>query len=458
MRKISFKAVGLTPPEQRMWEDTIAACSWIAPGFVHILYTLLANTGTKMIALFTHDIPAAGATDGWQLIFNPRMFFKYNLMQRVFIVLHEIMHEILNHCRLSYAFRLAGKITLGGKSLDWNDDYANRIQDYIINAILIACKFGEFSTDWLFDLNIADDKDEWVSTYFRHWKNKSKICQQGQPKPGQGQPGQAKPGQDSKNNPAGKGGEEEDSIQPPGQGRFDAHLDPHQSAGMDPHETPPRNEAAWNLAISTAMDLQRAHDKLPAALEQFFNQVLTPVVDWTQHIEGLVHRLTGSGAYDWRRLDRRLVTRGIGAPALTGRTASLVIMPMDSSGSIYQDPTLIDRWLGELSGVIEDVRPERILVPWCDDQIRRIDELEDASDLKTIFYKGAVGGMGTDFRPVFEWIEKEGLEPDVVLYLTDLEGRFPDHAPSYPVIWGTIKDHPVPFGTKVRIPVDGFDD
>ena len=45
------------------------------------------------------------------------------------------------------------------------------------------------------------------------------------------------------------------------------------------------------------------------------------------------------------------------------------------------------------------------------------------------------GGGGTCFKPVFEWIEQQDMEPGLLLYFTDAEGEFPLHQPNYPVIW-----------------------
>ena len=39
------------------------------------------------------------------------------------------------------------------------------------------------------------------------------------------------------------------------------------------------------------------------------------------------------------------------------------------------------------------------------------------------------GGGGTDFRPVFEWLEASGQRPDVLVYFTDGHGEFPEAAP-----------------------------
>ena len=85
----------------------------------------------------------------------------------------------------------------------------------------------------------------------------------------------------------------------------------------------------------------------------------------------------------------------------------------------------------------------------CDASINVVHELHDAVDLTSI---KLVGGGGTDFRPVFNWIAEQGA-PDALVYLTDGLGCFPDRAPNYPVIWGSIYEPAVyPFGDVVQVP------
>ena len=110
--------------------------------------------------------------------------------------------------------------------------------------------------------------------------------------------------------------------------------------------------------------------------------------------------------------------------------------------------------MAEMSGILEDVRPKRLVIMWCDAAIGRVDECEDASDLVNIRAKGAPGGGGTSFIPVFDEIASMGLQPEALVYLSDGMGSFPPKEPSYPVIWGNI--YPAskyPFGDVVDIPV-----
>lgn len=68
---------------------------------------------------------------------------------------------------------------------------------------------------------------------------------------------------------------------------------------------------------------------------------------------------------------------------------------------------------------------------------------------------GVKGGGGTSFVPGIQ--AASDLDTDVMLYLTDLEGLFPDKAPLFPVIWGVPKPPDgraiptPPFGRTIRI-------
>ena len=362
-------------------------------------------------------------------------------MERVFAVFHEVSHCVGDHCGMGYQMKKRGEIICGNKKLPYDPMHSNVVQDLIINDMLIESQFGHFKKGWLHDKSLATYMDDWVEVYFKTYKNRKKP-----------------PGKKPGDQPGGKGGQggtpPSNEQTQPGDGQFDQHLDPGQSEGKQPEEMGPRDVQAWQQAVAGAMEIARSCGKSPAAFEQHFGKMLEPVVDWTEHLRALVARKVGSGGYDFRRPDRRLIVRDIVAPGRSGHGAGLIIEVFDTSGSIFVDPTLIDRFKGETMGILQDVRPREIQLLECDADIKRVTVLTDASDMAAITV--VKGGGGTDFRPVFDWIEAEGLNPDCLLYLTDGDGTFPDTAPRYPVIWGDIsgqKDK-YPFGDVVEVPTE----
>ena len=63
------------------------------------------------------------------------------------------------------------------------------------------------------------------------------------------------------------------------------------------------------------------------------------------------------------------------------------------------------------------------------------------------------GGGGTDHRPVFAWLTERRRRPDLFVGLTDLESRFPERPPPYPVLWVVPEGGAVaPWGRRVTLP------
>jgi len=419
-----WKIATLTPAQEKAWYDTRAALLWHAPAFSHILYTMLQNNSSKHGAVFVTEndqVPIA-ATDGGNLIFNADKtgFFQYNLNQRVFIVVHEIFHCILNHCVIGHQFAMRGKVSYpDGKTLPYDHETMNAAEDYVINAMIIESKIGSMPTDpagkqvGLFDVNIATFKDAALDIYRKLYKKLPP------------------------NRPKG----------------FDVILKPGTTQNKSATQAvTDRNQAAWDTEVRAAYNIAQAMNKLPDCLKHAFEELMEPKVQWSEHIRSIFSKAIGGGQFDWQKPDRRLITRGIYAPGRTGFGADTVVVAVDTSGSI--NGQTVNAFMAEVSGILEDVHPEKIVIIWCDDLVRRVDDCEDTDDLNLIRCKGAPGRGGTDFRPVFDRIGEDGIRPDALVYLTDGLGTFPPEAPPFPVIWGSIiESSKYPFGDVVHVPV-----
>ena len=98
----------------------------------------------------------------------------------------------------------------------------------------------------------------------------------------------------------------------------------------------------------------------------------------------------------------------------------------------------------------EEAKPERIHVVYCDAAVQSTEEFGPSEPIKL----SPKGGGGTDFRPPFQWIEGEGIQPKCLIYLTDLCcNSFPE-PPEYPVLWVTDSRSTAPFGETLRICAD----
>ena len=61
------------------------------------------------------------------------------------------------------------------------------------------------------------------------------------------------------------------------------------------------------------------------------------------------------------------------------------------------------------------------------------------------------GGGGTDYRPVFDYIDSQLPLTTMLLYFTDGDGWYPKRTPSYEVLWALSRPHKVPFGRPLMI-------
>jgi predicted metal-dependent peptidase len=408
--------ITLTDAQRRKWIETRSALLWKCPAFTYILFQMLNPSKGELAALFTDQVPIA-ATDGANLILNPEKFFEFTLDERVFIVAHEILHCILNHCSLSLPMRRNGKVKFtDGTDLPYDAELMNVAMDLVINDTLIHDKIGKFPTCGLHDPNTATRADTFMDAYRKVWK---------------------KDEQGGGASQRGKG--------------FDVIMDPGSGQGKDPQQaTQDRSQTAWDTAVAAALASAKAQGKLPAALERLLSEIIEPQVQWQDHIRAFFARKVGGGGYNWRKPDRRLIQRDIYAPERAGNGCGMIVVAIDTSGSINQK--ILDVFFGEMRGIIDDVRPQLIYVLWIDAQIHKVDEVESAMDIDAL---KPAGGGGTRFEPAFEWIAQQSLAPDALVYLTDGLGSFPKDAPAYPVVWGALKGYNVkyPFGEVVEIEI-----
>ena len=436
-----WPTVKLTPQQQRKWDETRTAMLWAVPALSDVWYNLMVDDAGET-AHFTDKVDVAG-TNGKTLFLNPASYFeKYNLDERIFINGQEILHNIFDHPGLFAALARAGTITYpDGTTLPYDDNTMQRSADMVLNAILVDSKIGSKPADACYDPSQVNGDMSVVNAYRvvyedqqKHGGSKKPKQQPGQsPEQGQG-PGQPDP------NGQGK----------PPPGSFDNHLSPGEGDGKDEATAAgERNEAAWKTGVDAAMQSARLQGKLPAGLERLLGKVIDPDMPWDDKLRSAISRRLGNSSSSWSELDHNLIHRGIGAPGRLAFGAGTVFVVWDTSGSMTQSD--MDIVASKTSGIIDDVRPKRLVVMQCDAAIKEVFECDDTDDLMRRKLKG---GGGTDFRPPFNHIEKEGEPVDMLIYFTDMQGSFPDKPPSYPVIWcSLIKGLKAPWGDYIDVPI-----
>jgi predicted metal-dependent peptidase len=388
--------------------------TWTCPGFKHLFFKLLSNNDGGYYCVPSEDVPIA-ATDAKNIIINPGPFFARPLKQRVFATGHEIVHNMYGDVEFLARCTASGEVPMSdGSKLPFRNSTLQKAMDFRINALLVDSRIGELIPGCLYDETISKANESVVDVYKKVWD-------------------------DEETNGGKKTG-----------GNLIGHiLAPGVSTGGNPA---PRNQQQWQIEVSAAQKLEAMRGDTPGSLKRLFQEIIQPEVPWTEHIRGIFNRRVGSGSYNWRRPDRRFIARDLHMPSRSGHGAGWIVVWGDTSGSIGRPQ--MEKYLGELSGIIEDVRPKRLTVIWCDAKIHHVDEVQDATDLCMIKARGVDGGGGTSVMPVFDWIADSHSEPDMFVGFTDCEVTFPDKSPPYPCIWACVsKTQEAPWGELIRIPV-----
>jgi predicted metal-dependent peptidase len=359
--------------------------------FPHVFGTAIDEHGNVL----PQHLQETMATDGKTIWIDEDFIKRIPLECSVFGVAHELSHTMWEH--MARGKRYAD---LGFDGEPFDHMLFNVAADFLINDMLVKAGVGKMKYD-------ANGKPEWLlSAKYEHdkWTPEDvyrDLKKNGMPKdcPGGGRPG-------------GSGG-----------AQMDKHI----------YNSDPINPAEMKRAIQTALDTAKAMGKLPAALSRFAEDFLEPKVKWEELLRTTVITAASRDTTSWARPHRRrLASQGIYLARPSAFGCRLIVWVWDTSGSIGQ--TEMNLFGGECKDIIRTCHPERTYLVGCDAAVASVHEFGDGEEIDWSNTE-VKGGGGTDFRPPFEWVKKQGLEPDCLIYFTDMMGPFPDEDPGYPVVW-----------------------
>lgn len=209
-------------------------------------------------------------------------------------------------------------------------------------------------------------------------------------------------------------------------------LDVHVPAGLDP-------DAADALADRMRAALayaegQAARGDVPGEVARAFGAARAQV-PWQRVFRRLVATARTTDEYDPRRPHRRWAAQGFVVPSRAGERVGTVVVALDTSGSMGADA--LAAACAEIRALAREVEDLRLVVADA-----RVQEVVALDGLEAWLARGrAKGGGGTDHRPVFAWLARSGVVPDVLVGITDLWSVFPERAPGFPVVWVVPERH-----------------
>jgi hypothetical protein len=359
------------------------------------------------------------ATDG-KTIWVTDKFLGLKTQEQDYTLVHELLHKQGCHAIRRKAARKMG--TYAG--LPYDDEVFTHTVEVWTNACTLASKIGALPDIPGLRENNTDPKvtfaNPLVELYRRYYQEKQGGGGKGWADSGLGKPGQG-------------------DLQDP--------------AGAATPDAVDQAEAEARVMTKTAAEGLKAIGRAPGALERWLVEQAEPKVDWRQLMSALFKPWIGREKADFTRLNVSVFLRtGIIAPKRRGIRAGQIIVIGDTSGSIGTRE--MDAFLGEMVGILQDVRPVELIVTGIDCRKPKKWAVLKSVEEMALAKPAITGGGGTDFRPAFEWIKEQEWHPAAVVYLTDAMGPFPDEAPGYPVFWGVTTKEPVPWGERVQIDIE----
>lgn len=348
------------------------------------------------------------ATDGVDLRINPQFVKDCSDQEILGVFVHEALHVALGH---------------PWRKGDRDHQKANIAMDYAVNWIIH--ELIQSGTR-----NLALPKGALLDPQYAgmSWEEiYAKLTDPPPPPPGKQPGGQGK-------QPGGCGpGEVLDGATPP---------DPKTGKAKSKDDM----IADWKNKLAQAAQAARMQGNLPAGLERLVESIIAPKVPWRTVLRRFLTEIVRND-YDWMKPDRRFLPDDIYLPDIGDEEAAgEIVVAFDTSGSI--DGPLLDAFMAELRAIHSDLRPIKTHLVACDAAVHNTAEF--GPDDTIIF--SPQGGGGTDFRPVFDWVEKQRINCKALVYLTDLYGSHRDTPPGYPVLWATWSDcTDVPWGQVVEV-------
>ncbi len=393
---------------------------------MHMVYSLDENCPTAY-------------TDGERIAFSPQFMDQLSDSELDFVMMHEIMHVVLQHCLRGseyedpVRFNIAADIVVNSNILLEND--------MALDSITIASNGGPTMH------KVPNGNEGYEYTM-------EEVYEMLPPTP----PGAPKAG-------GGKLGSDSGRAQKKAAGSLDntpsgGTWDDHSKWGSLEEDSTLRD--VWVKRMAEACEAIRIRDKingrgtLPAFAERFWKELTEPQLDWRIILNEFIQEEIND--YSFSPPDRRFAESPFFLPDLNEKGPSDevadILFMIDTSGSMTDAE--ITAAYSEIKGAIDQFNGRlRGWLGFFDAAIIEPIPFEDEEDFKVI---KPYGGGGTDFQIIFEYVHRymEDHLPASIIIMTD--GFAPllkeELAMGIPVLW-LLNNEEVdpPWGKVARIKV-----
>jgi len=206
-----------------------------------------------------------------------------------------------------------------------------------------------------------------------------------------------------------------------------------------------RLNTQWQQRLAGAAQQAVVAGKMNGSVARMIDRFLRSSVPWRTLLARYMSCLSRTD-YNFVRPSQR---RGGDAilPSLHSHQTN-VLIALDTSGSIEQEE--LNEFVSEVNAIKASVNA-RITLIACDTELDEDGPWEYECWEALTLPKKLKGNGGTDFVPVFNWMQACATPPDLLIYFTDAKGRFPQHAPNTETLWLIKGSADIPWGQRIQL-------
>ena len=324
---------------------------------------------------FTEDIPTA-ATDGKNLLINPKFFIELDPNMRLTLLAHEVLHVLLDHMH---------------RVGDRDHQLFNAAGDYVINGSLKNAKYTPIAK-WLYDAKYDGMTTEQVYNILNKKTDQQKQAIINQMTNSTG-------GDISYPNPS------------------------------NPDGSVTRDEVTNIIlrAITQAKAMGQPPGSMPGEIEIELQHTLNPPLPWYIILQNYLTSFTKED-FTFRKPNRRYLPDHY-LPTAHSEAVCNIAIAVDVSSSVTNHE--FDVFISKIDEIKRTMNPKEITVISFNTRITGIQKLSEDDDVfKKLKFKGR---GGTNVQCVYDHIQE--TKPTVTIIFTDGEFNQPKSNTRYPIVW-----------------------
>lgn len=288
---------------------------------------------------FSDKVPTA-ATNGKNVLYNPKFFMSLTPDERVFLMLHEAMH-----CAYLHMMRAE----------NFDKRRFNKAADHVINLQLIERGFK------MPPMGLADPAYSNMTAEEVYYVL---------------------------------------PVEPEGQGGAESWgIGDDLDSPAESNDGQPLEQQIQDILVQASIQSKMANDKpgtIPGDIQIFLDKLLNPKLPWQKILQKYLHAFSKND-YTMKRPNKRFFPQHY-LPSMYSESLVSMAIFVDTSGSVSDAD--FHKFISETYGILRMMKPKTLTIGQFDTEIKSVDEVTDVRDLMKIKFTGR---GGTYIDPVIQW-------------------------------------------------------